>query len=528
MLKPITTTISAVTVYTDRALITRRGNLTLTGEETYLTIANLPTSLDPDSVRVSARGQMAVKLQGVTIDRQFTTEPVGDRLLQLTTEIDRIETEKTQIQVQLDSLTLQSEFIQGLREKTEETFSRNLASKRLDLEDTSNLLNFLGSKHSEYATSRETLLRQKQQLEKQLQALQSQLKQLQRPHSKESFQINVAIGPEAPGEFQLEVTYVVNSAAWKPLYDLRVQQQTLHLTYLAAITQTSGEDWPDVSLTLSTAKPGLGTLPPKLEPWYIDVPTGRSQWSESDAIMVGAAAPMMSRSRSAALEEAKDETPEYDADIAVADISQAGGIVTFQIGGNSNIPNDGNPHKVTILQEPIPCQFTYLAMPRLVSFAYLQAKAQNRSDGATFLSGKANIFREQVFVGTTDLDNIAPGQEFKINLGIDESLKLDRTLTERQVDKKFLGNNRRITYAYRIRVGNLSDRPASLDLHDQIPHSRNDLIKVKLNKITPAITLGELGRLNWQLDLAANSKTEIYYQFAIEHPENAQIMGLGQ
>jgi hypothetical protein len=44
MLKPIETTIVAVTVYTDRALITRRGKLPLTGAETALTIANLPTT----------------------------------------------------------------------------------------------------------------------------------------------------------------------------------------------------------------------------------------------------------------------------------------------------------------------------------------------------------------------------------------------------------------------------------------------------------------------------------------------------
>ncbi len=533
MLKPIETPIVAVTVYTDRALITRRGTIALTGAETALTIAHLPTTLDPDSVRVSGRGQIPVKLQGVTIDRQFTTEPVGDQIRSVSEEIDRLEIEKTRLQVQLDTLTLQSEFIQGLRQKTEQSFSRNLATKGIDLEDTSNLLNFIGSKHTEYATNREEILLQKQQIEKQLQALQSQLKQLQRPHSKESFQITVAIAPEAtsetsgetPAEFQLEVTYVVQNASWKPLYDLRVQQQTLHLTYLAAITQTSGENWSDISLTLSTAKPGLGQLPPKLEAWYIDLPRSRSNWTEDDAIMLGVAAPMM-KARSIRLEESIPEEPEYDADIEVAEISQDGGVVTFQIGGSTNIPNDGNPHKVTILNEPIPCQFTYLAMPRLVSFAYLQANAQNRSDGATLLPGKANIFREQVFVGTTDLENIAPGQEFKINLGIDEVLKFDRTLIERQADKKLLGSNRRITYAYRITVTNLSDRPTKLDLHDQIPHSRTDLIKVKLNKTTPTIAIGELGRLHWHLDLAANRKTEVYYQFAIEHPENAQITGL--
>jgi uncharacterized protein (TIGR02231 family) len=539
MLKPIETTIVAVTVYTDRALITRRGKLPLTGAETALTIANLPTTLEPDSVRVSGRGTIPVKLQGVTIDRQFTTEPVGDQLRTLSQEIDRLEAEKTRLQVQLDTLTLQSEFIQGLRQKTEQSFSRNLATKSIDLEDTSNLLNFIGSKHTEYATNREEILLQKQHLEKQLQALQSQLKQLQRPRSKESFQITVAIVPETPAEtpaetpeFQLEVTYVVQNASWKPLYDLRIQKQTLHLTYLAAITQTSGENWSDISLTLSTAKPGLGQIPPKLEAWYIDVPRKRSENLTRGLISMAAPAPAEEfyRGRSGEIDrsipEEPEAEPEYKADVTVAEISQDGGVVTFQIGGSSNIPSDGNPHKATILNEPIPCQFTYLAMPRLVSFAYLQAKAKNRSDGATFLPGKANIFREQVFVGTTDLENIAPGQEFKINLGIDEALKLDRTLIERQADKKLLGSNRRITYAYRITVTNLSDRPIKLDLQDQIPHSRTDLIKIKLNKTTPSIPIGELGRLNWHLDLAANSKTEVYYQFAIEHPENAQITGL--
>ncbi len=548
MLKPIEAPIVAVTVYTDRALITRRGTIALTGDETALTIANLPTTLDPDSVRVSGRGQIPVKLQGVTIDRQFTTEPVGDQLRSISQEIDRLEVEKTRLQVQLDTLTLQSEFIQGLRQKTEQSFSRNLATKNIDLEDTSNLLNFIGTKNTEYATTREEILLQKQQLEKQLQALQSQFQQLQHPRSKENFQITVAILQgrgcanvseiptetisETTPEFQLEVTYVVQNASWKPLYDLRVQHQTLHLTYLAAITQTSGEDWSDIRLTLSTAKPGLGTLPPKLEAWYIDVPRMRSRDFSKGLISRAAPAPddelYKGRAQRSVVEQAFPEEPEYEAEaeIAMAEISQDGGVVTFQISGDSNIPSDGNPHKVTILNEPIPCQFTYLAMPSLVSFAYLQANAQNRSDGATLLPGKANIFREQVFVGTTDLENIAPSQDFKINLGIDEALKLDRTLIERQADKKLLGSNRRITYAYRITVTNLTDRPIKLDLHDQIPHSRTDVIKVKLNKITPTIALGELGRLHWHLDLAANRQIEVYYQFAIEHPENAQITGL--
>jgi uncharacterized protein (TIGR02231 family) len=136
------------------------------------------------------------------------------------------------------------------------------------------------------------------------------------------------------------------------------------------------------------------------------------------------------------------------------------------------------------------------------------------------------VFRDDVFVGMSNLENIAPGQEFKLNLGVDEGIKIDRELSERQVDKTFLAGNRRITYAYRLSVTNLLNAVTHIQINDQIPHSRNEQIKVKLIKIAPQIQPGELGRLAWELDLPPNQKTEIYYQFSIEHPENIQVQGL--
>jgi uncharacterized protein (TIGR02231 family) len=129
-------------------------------------------------------------------------------------------------------------------------------------------------------------------------------------------------------------------------------------------------------------------------------------------------------------------------------------------------------------------------------------------------------------VGTTHLEHIVPSQAFKLNLGIDEGIKLERELVERQVDKKFIGGNRRITYAYKIIATNLLNRAVQLELNDRIPHSRNEQIKVKLIKIVPQIQPGELGRLQWLLDLPAHGKTEIYYQFTVEHPTDLQVTGL--
>ena len=527
----IETQITAVTVYTDRALVTRQGKINLTGTERELTVGNLPTTLDPESVRVSGKGQIAVKLQGVTVDRQYTTEPVADRIAQLTAHIEQLGADKRHLQSQIDTIKLQSNFIQGLREKTQESFSRSLARQKIGLEDTQNFLDFIGTKTTEYALAGEDLRQQQRQIDKQLESLRLQLEEVETPYSKESFEITVGIEPAGAGDFQLELIYVVDRAHWTPLYDLRVQStsKTIQLNYLAEIVQTTGEDWANVSLILSTAKPGLGTLPPKLDPWYVDVPApmtirGRNMaFKSTEMIEIAAAAP---RSAMAAFERVEEPTIEYVAETVFAEVSQQGSIVTFQLGGGGNIPSDGNPHKVTIFNDNFPCQFEYVAMPRLVSFAYLQAKAKNRPDGATLLPGKANIFRDDVFVGTSTLENTAPGQELKLNLGIDEGIKIDRELSERQVDKTFLSGNRRTTYAYRLSVTNLLNGVNHIQINDQIPHSRNEQIKVKILKINPQIQPGELGRLAWELDLPANSKTEVYYQFSIEHPEGIQVQGL--
>jgi uncharacterized protein (TIGR02231 family) len=447
-------------------------------------------------VRVSGKGSIAVKLQGVTVDREYAIEPVAVRVAELTTEIERLEAEKRRRQAQIDGLELQSSFIKGIGEKTEAAFSRGLARREIAISDTLELLNFIGHQHTEYAHAQEDLQQQQQQVVKQLYALRCQLDQLQHPQSKESFQIGVAIEPAGAGEFHLEVSYVVYGASWVPLYDLRVQtgQKTLQLSYLAEITQKTGEDWQNVSLMLSTAKPGLGTIPPKLDPWYIDVYSPkpeaammvrRAKMAPAAMMDMALAAPAggIGFAESNVAAETMEE-PLYEAETVVAEVSQQGGVVTFQLGGGGNIPSDGNPHKATILYDNFPCQFTHVTMPpHLVSFAYLRAEVKNRAEGATLLAGEANIFRDETFVGKTHLPHIGPSQEFKLNLGIDEGIKLERELVERQVDKKFMGGNRRITFAYKILVTNLLNRNIQLELNDRIPHSRKENSGAEVTRI---------------------------------------------
>lgn len=525
--KTVETEIVGVTVYTDQALVTRRGIVPLTGLERELEITQIPATIQTESVRVSGTGEVAVRLLGVSTERVFSTEPSAERLIYLTRQIEQLEAESNLLQAQIDALALQSKFIEGLREKTEEPFAQSLSRKNLSLSETLDFLNFLGSQYSEYAISTAEYKVQQQELDKQLQVLRQQLQQIQTPSPKESFSLSVAIEPGGAGNFELEVSYVVSSASWTPLYDLRVSTSShcINLTYLAEVTQNTGEDWTDVSLTLSTAKPGLGILPPKLEPWYIDVArplelTRMRRLSPLQVASVAMPAPASGENQTT-IETEQPEENLVVAETLVAEVSKEGSAATFKLSSGGNIPSDGAPHKTIIFHDDFPCSFEYVAVPRSLSFAYLQANVKNAANGVTLLPGKANIFRDNIFVGITQLENVAPGQEFTLNLGIDEGLKI-----ERQVDKKLIGNNRKITYGYQIVITNLQNQEANLKLTEQLPISRNEQIKVRLSRSNPQIQLGEMGILEWAFTLPPQGKCEIFYQFIVEHPPELTVMGL--
>ncbi len=536
-IKTMDTRICEVTVYTDRALVTRRGTVALTGNERELAIASLPPTLDTESVRATGAGTVAVRLLGVRSHTVFSSEPVGDRTAELTQQIQELETQKQAINDKITARKIQLKFVEGLSEKSVGFFSSSIAKQQIGLNKTGELLNFLGTNYLKYVSAIAQHERQQREIDKQIKALNQQLGQVKTTHSEQSFNIIVAIEPSGSGNFELEVSYVVMRARWTPLYDLRVNttNNQINLNYLAEVNQNTGEDWTGVALTLSTAKPGMGTLPPKLEPWFIDTLHSTVKYRNTESIArssqilsdYGDAGDVFEGMGSGFAGATIDTASQpREAETATAKVSREGGTVSFQVGGNTKIPSDSTPHKVMVFRENYPFKPEYIAVPRLVSFAYLQAVVVNPLTGATLLPGKANIFRDNTFVGTVQLENVSPGQEYKVNLGIDECLKIERELVERQVDKKLIGQQRRMSYAYRLNVTNLQQVQVHLTLQEQLPVSRNEQIKVRLTLTNPKIVAGEMGLLEWIMSLPPQAKQELYYQFVVEHPPDLTVIGL--
>ena len=540
MKKNIDAAIAKVTVYTDRALVTRQNIISLGGDESELILSNLPVTLFEDSIRVTGKGTSKVDILGVKVESVFTPEVAVERIAELDRQIQTLQNQQASLENQLSSQKLQLNFVEQLSEKSKTQYAINLSKQQTNLEQTQALLDFIGDKYLHYGDRITELKQQQQDINNQISALKQQKQNLSVPQNKEYFNLIIFIEASESGEFELEVSYLVDRASWHPLYDLKVdtQEKQLNLTYLAEVKQSTGEDWQNVALVLSTAKPGLGTLPPQLQPWYIDaykpVPStvARSRKRQQPARSLSASeetysAPVASAAMIEDAYELEEPSESFrEAETVAATVAKSGSVVTFDVSGAGNIPSDGTPYKATIFRDRYPARLEYVAIPRLISFTYLQAVITNPTTGVTLLPGKANILREQTFVGTTTLANISPNQEFTVNLGIDEGWKIERNLVQRQVDKKLIGNKKRVTYAYRLIINNLQARESSLKLTEQLPVSRDENIKVRLVQVEPKIKLGEMGVLEWNLTLPEGGKQAIDYQFTLEYPPEANLYGL--
>jgi len=200
--------------------------------------------------------------------------------------------------------------------------------------------------------------------------------------------------------------------------------------------------------------------------------------------------------------------------------------VTYHVPSTVAIPTDGAPHKVTVARFELMPALDYVSAPKLVETAYRRAKVTNDSP-YTLLPGQANLFAGDEFIGATRLELVAPQGEIELYLGADDRVRVERELKRREVDKRFIGDRRLLRYGYEITLENLLPTEAKVTLHDQIPVSRHEDVKVKLESAEPKpAEQTELNLLDWALTLAPGEKRVVRFDFTVEHPRGMSVVGL--
>src|SRR5258707_7177025 len=96
-------TIKEVTVYSDRALVTRRGGIQLEAGEHELRVNNLPQFLR-DSLRAAGRGTKGIRILNVDVSTAFLSRPPEAELVSLQDELERLEQEQQLLEARPNQL----------------------------------------------------------------------------------------------------------------------------------------------------------------------------------------------------------------------------------------------------------------------------------------------------------------------------------------------------------------------------------------------------------------------------------------
>jgi uncharacterized protein (TIGR02231 family) len=542
MTTPLETTITAVTVYPDRARVTRAGQLHVEPGQYQLEISELPLTLSPESVRASGRGAARARLGGVDVRRAFYTETPSASAAELERRIKELEDQEKALTDEEGVLKSSLGFLNGLAQQSE-SYGRGLAYGKFGIEESAELLAFFTERATAALDRLRAIAVEKRELADQKTKLQRELNQIHSTRPRERYAATIEIQVSTAGDLNIELTYVVSNAGWMPLYDLRLtegeksdqsNEATVEIGYLAQITQRSGEDWPGVQMTLSTARPALSAVLPELNPWYVQV-----YYPPPPAPMAAPSPKMALRGKldrekegtlaamtDDAFAEAEPVEPPLQIQAAQAEVSREGAAVTFTVARPVDAPSDGSPHKTTVATLPLTPELDYLTAPKLVPAAYRRATITNDTE-FVLLPGPVNIFYGHEFVGATQLKHVAPNETFKVFLGADDRIKVERKLVTREVDKRLLGDKRRLRYAYQIQINNLRDRPEQIIVQDQLPVSSHEDIKVRPEEfLLEPNKQTDLGILEWQLALDPGQETKLVFGFTVEHPRNLTITGL--
>ncbi|WP_439365769.1 mucoidy inhibitor MuiA family protein [Bradyrhizobium sp. DASA03005] len=523
-----TSAIDTVTVYPDGATITRVISLDLASGDSTLVAKDFPLSLDPSSLRVE--GEAGAKLTIGTIDARPPKAAPPVNQPELDKRLEALRDQRADLQGAIDSANARRKFAQhfaeaspaGLGEKGE---ARPIAEWRAAFAAVA----------EEVATADSAIrdaTRKQRELDRQIAELEAE--RSAKPPSKLEVRIDVASA--AATKATLRVTYAVRNARWVPLYDARLdtgardRKPQLELVRRAEVTQSTGEDWSNVTLGVSTTRISRGGSAPELHSLiaqYPQVPKPLAAGSVSD---LARPAPMTRQAQSPAMAkiaEAAESRERADEQQAIAEIGDFQ--ATFRIPGRVSLGAAEGAKSLRIASVNVPADLAVRAAPVLDPTAFLEASFK-QTDDTTLLPGKVAIYRDGTFVGRGKITASAKDDIVRLGFGADDKVKIERAVLKRNEGSAGLlvTTSKTDERSFKTTIRNGHDFPIRVAIEDQLPVSENEDIVVELlpSSTQPTATniRDKRGVLEWSFDAKPGEARDINFAWRVRWPKDKSMV----
>lgn len=568
----------AVTVYRGQALVTRLVEIPGPAGLHEVIVTDLPEHVVPGSLY--AESADGVQVRSVLYRQRPVTQDVREEVRKLDDQIRQL---NDKIAANAQSMQLLAErraLVEKLESFTAPTSSVELTKGVLNPTTMKDMATYLLEQRKINSDEEFKLKLARRDLEEQLALIQRQRDQVAGASARTAREALVFVNLQKPNG-QLVLRYLVNQATWEPSYTVRAGSDRSNVTveYQASVQQMSGEDWNNVTMTLSTATPSLIAKAPKLDPLQLELAaltqqvelkhaeaeklvdelnTLQLQTAQSRKIAypyqrAGGGRPGEDRAQAAERDAAAfdDSLNDIACRIQVLEWGAPGDMkksrekiakptvdsvsVTYQLAGHTSLPSRSDRQLIQIASMQMRGDFYKLAVPLLTDAVYDEAVITNAGT-MVLLAGPAASYLNGEFVGHGEIPTVAVGEQFTLGFGIDSSLRASRELIEKF--ETLQGGNRIVDLTYRLAVENFGETPAKVRLLDRKPMSNGSEVRSTLISAKPEIssdsnyvqTDQKKGILRWDIEVPAQaiatSAAAVEYQLRLEYDKQMTITGI--
>ncbi|MGK4007765.1 DUF4139 domain-containing protein [Sorangium sp. So ce1036] len=299
--------------------------------------------------------------------------------------------------------------------------------------------------------------------------------------------IEVEVHASAPQPVEIELSYRVACAIWRPEHLARLSAGaplgagaqgaggSVELTTFATAWQATGEAWENVIARFSTARPSRSASAPVLAD---DVLRARRQTEhERRHVVVEAREQAIAAAGLDRGARAVDEMPGVD---------DGGEPLIFEAAEPVTLPSDGRPLRIEIARRSLPAELALVLYPEAHPAAHVRATVTLNGGSAgerprPLLAGPVRLARGESLVGRSRLDYVAAGEPFDLGFGVDDAVRVRRTVDEEQETTAITGT-RKIRRRVKLSLSNLSIHGKRVLVTERLPVSEVAEVEVALGE----------------------------------------------
>lgn len=265
--EPVSAPVTNVTVFSDRAKVTRQIQLPLSKGAHRLTFAALPPGAEAGSIALDATG---ATVDRVEVHRGNLGELASSEVDKALKELDDARAAVRAVTEQRVNRESERALLLRLRPAAPSVDAKG-QPRPLETAGWKDAMAFFDARLKANDAALADLETKDLDARKRLKAANEKAALLANANGEvQPLQVDAVID-SAGGTATLSLTYLVRGARWTPAYDVRYRpgDAKVEVGFAAFVSQQTGEDWPASQLTLSTAVPSTLRDVPRLSVWKI-------------------------------------------------------------------------------------------------------------------------------------------------------------------------------------------------------------------------------------------------------------------